>query len=729
MTDATTSPRTAAIALGSNLGDRAANLCAAIGCLQALGTVEAVSTFHDTAPVGYTDQPRFLNAALLLTTTLAPVALMQSLLDIEHTLGRDRTTVAPKGPRTIDLDLLLVDDRTHSTPRLTLPHPEMHTRRFVLGPLAEIAPQMLHPTTGRTIQQLLDTLLASSHSPAKSLALLLSLLLIPLALPGQATQHYDLLIRNGHIVDGTGSPWYAGDIAILGGRIARIEAPGTIPAAAAAGTIDAQGLTVTPGFIDMLGQSERTILRDPHVPSKIFQGVTTEITGEGNSIAPASAAMLAANPALTAQGQPPVAFPSFAVYFTQLERQGIALNFASYVGATTVRRIVLGEEDRAPTPVELAAMQQLVADAMHQGAVGLSTSLMYAPAPYAHTEELIALARTAAANGGIYATHMRSEADGIFPALDETFRIAREAHIPVEIFHLKLAGQPNWGQMAEVVRRIDAARAAGLDIAADTYAYTVSGNPFSAFVPPWTHGGGDVAMVARLRDPVQRLRIRDSILHDRTWDNEWFMIQGPQDIRLSSTDVPSLQTLRGQTLTQIAAARGTDPIDTLMDLLAEDPKLGVLLATMSEADVELALKQPWVSVGMDAPGTSPLVGHLGGHPRAYATFPHILRRYVREDGLLTLPEAIRKFTALPAARLHLADRGVLKVGLWADIAIFDPAKFKDVATFEDPSQLAVGMEYVLVNGVPVLAAGQATPALPGKVLRGPGYTPSPSPGH
>jgi dihydroorotase/N-acyl-D-amino-acid deacylase len=419
---------------------------------------------------------------------------------------------------------------------------------------------------------------------------------------------------------------------------------------------------------------------------------------------------------------PLLEFRSFTDYFRRLEAQGTAINFASYVGATTVRRMVLGDADRAPTGTELASMQELVREAMRQGAMGLSTSLMYAPAPYAKTEELVALSSAAAESGGIYATHMRSEADGIFAALDETFRIAREAHIPVEIFHLKVAGPPNWGKMPEVVKRIDGARAEGLDIAADTYAYTTSGNSFSAFLPPWAHDGGDAAMVGRLKDPAQRERIRDSIEHDRTWDNEWYMIAGPEGISISSTSSPALKSLEGKNLKEVAAARHTDAIDCLMDMLAEDPKLTVLLATMSEAEVEYALKQPWVSIGLDAGGAAP-TGAAGGHPRAYGTFPRILRKYVREDGLLTLPDAIRKFSALPAQRMRFADRGVLKAGMWADVVIFDPAKVRDLASFEKPDQLAVGMEYVLVNGVPVISEGKMTAALPGKVLRGPGYVP------
>jgi len=535
-------------------------------------------------------------------------------------------------------------------------------------------------------------------------------------------QQFDVVIRNGHIIDGTGSPWYGADIGIKGGRIARI---GRIDASHGAKSIDAHGLTVAPGFIDMLGQSEMTILVNPHLPSKIFQGITTEITGEGDSIAPANDRLLAEDKPEFDHYQIKPDWRSLGDYFRRLEAQGIGINLASYVGATTVRRMVIGNDNRPPTAAELAQMQQLVLDAMHQGAMGVSTALQYSPAPYASTEELIALAMTAASTGGIYATHMRSEGDGIFAALDETFRIAREAKIPVEIWHLKAAGKPNWGKMPEIVERIDAARASGLDIAADTYAYTAWSNSFSAFVPPWAHDGGDAAMVARIKDPVQRAKIRDTMLHDKNWDNEWLEIAGPQGVTISSTLSPKLRLLQGKNIEEIAKSQKKDPMDCILDLIAEDPGMEVVVEGMSENDVEDVLKQPWVSVDNDSSGASPegILGQEHPHPRGYGAFPRILRKYVREEHLLTLPDAIRKFSALPAERLRLADRGVIKDGMWADIVIFDPDKIRDLATYENPNQLALGMEFVLVNGVSVVSEGKMTDALPGKVLRGPGYEP------
>src|SRR6202521_3166349 len=542
------------------------------------------------------------------------------------------------------------------------------------------------------------------------------------ALAGEAP--FDLIIANGHVIDGTGSPWYRADVGIRDGRIAAI---GTLGKAQAKQRIDAAGLVVAPGFIDMLGQSEFTILVDPRLLSKIYQGITTEITGEGTSPAPmsgqarAEAAQTLEHYGLTADWQ------SFGEYFARLERQGIGINLASYGGATTLREVVIGGEDRPPTAAELTRMRSLVREAMEQGAVGVSTSLEYAPAPYASTEELIALAAEAAPYGGIYATHMRSEGDGMGAALDETFRIAREAHIPVEIWHLKVAGKKNWGHMRGMIKRIEAARAGGLDITADTYAYTAWFNEMSAFVPPWAHAGGNQKMVERLKDPATRARIvKDIETPSTAWDNEWDEVPGPESILIGVVKNPALRSLQGQTIAAIAKSRAKEPIETLLDILVEDNGFtGCAVFGMQEDDVALALVQPWVSINNDSSGTSPegVLGEEHPHPRAYGTFPRILRKYVREEHRLSLEDAIRKFTALPAQRIRFTDRGVLKAGLCADIVIFDPATIHDVANFENPNQLSQGMEYVLVNGVPVIDQNKMTGALPGKVLRGPGYAP------
>ncbi len=539
---------------------------------------------------------------------------------------------------------------------------------------------------------------------------------------GGAGASYDVVIRHGHIVDGTGSPWYAGDIGIRGGRIAAI---GNLAGAKAKETIDAAGRVVAPGFIDMLGQSEITILVDPHVPSKIFQGITTEITGEGDSVAPQSAATLADERGEFAHYHVTADWRTLAQYFARLRRQGIGINLGTYVGATQARRYVIGDGDRAATPAELARMEALVAEAMREGAMGVSSALQYPPAPYASTAELTALAAVSARYGCIYATHMRSEGDGEMAALEEVAHIARAAHTGVEIFHLKAGGKANWGKMPQIVAFLDRARSEGLDIEADTYAYTAWNNDLAAFIPPWAHDGGDAKMLARLKDPATRARIRKNLeTPSSAWDNEWQEIAGPEGVLISSVGNPALLPLEGKTLAQIAADWHEDTMDALFDLLIKDNAFtNVSVFAMSEPDVELALKQPWVAVDNDYPGVAPtgLLGREHAHPRAYGTFPRIIRKYVRGEHLLSLPEAIRKFTALPAQREHLTNRGVLKQGMWADIVVFDPARVHDVGTYANPNRLAVGMDYVLVNGVPVIADGKMTNALPGQVLLGPGY--------
>jgi N-acyl-D-amino-acid deacylase len=535
---------------------------------------------------------------------------------------------------------------------------------------------------------------------------------------------FDIVITNGHIIDGTGSPWYSGDIGIRNGKIASI---GNLAAAPRSRTIDAHGMVVAPGFIDMLGQSELTVLVDPRLPSKIYQGITTEITGEGESVAPLNDAMIRADQEQYDHYRLQANWRTFRDYFSLLEKQRIGINIASYVGATSVRRMVLGDNDVQPTPAQLEQMKSLVAQAMRDGAVGISSSLQYAPAPYAKTEELIALASEASKFGGIYATHMRNEGTSVLPAIDEALRIGREAQIPVEIWHLKVAGNPSWGHMPEVVAKINAARAQGLDVSANTYAYTAWFNDFSAFIPPWAHDGGNAKLIERLKDPATRARIhQDMLTPSDQWNNEWQELPGPEAILIGVVHNPQLLSLQGKTLAEIAKIWNKDPIDALFDLLIEDHALtSVAVFGMSEPDVVLALKQPWVSIDNDSSGSSPdgILGREHPHPRAYGTFPRILRLYVRETHLLTLEDAIRKFSALPAQRMRLTDRGVLKAGMHADVVIFDAATIHDVATFEKPNQLSQGMEYVLVNGVPVIDKSKMTGVLPGKVLRGPGYVP------
>ena len=559
---------------------------------------------------------------------------------------------------------------------------------------------------------------------ANKLLLALSLFFLTVAgEPAQSVPAFDVVITNGHIIDGTGSPWYSADVGIRNGKIAAI---GNLAQAPRARTIDAAGKVVAPGFIDMLGQSQQTILVDPRLPSKIYQGITTEITGEGTSSAPLNEAIIQSNRSTYDYYKITPDWRTFRQYFARLEKQGIGINVADYVGATQVREMVLGDDDVQPTPAQLDQMRALVREAMQDGAVGVSTSLQYAPAPYAKTEELIALATEAGKFGGIYATHLRSEGDAVLEAVDEALRIGREGHVPVEIWHLKVAGKNNWGRMQEVVAKINSARAAGADVTADTYAYTAWFNDFSAFIPAWAHDGGRDKLVERLRDPGTRERIRkDMLTPSKDWDNEWQEIPGPDAILIGAVENPKMLPLQGKRLSEIAQMWNKDPIDALFDFLIEDPTASVAVFGMSQPDVTLALEQPWVSIDNDSAGTSPdgLLGQAHPHPRAYGTFPRILSKYVREEKVLTLEDAIRKFTALPAQRMRLADRGVLKAGMWADVVVFDPATIHDRATFDNPNQLSEGMEYVLVNGVPVIERGKMTGALPGKVLRGAGYVP------
>ena len=533
---------------------------------------------------------------------------------------------------------------------------------------------------------------------------------------------FDIVIANARIIDGTGSPWYSGQVGIRAGRIAAI---GNLSVAPRRQTIDAMGKVVAPGFIDMLGQSELTMLVDPRLPSKIFQGITTEITGEGNSVAPANQEMFAADRASYEHLKIKPDWTTLREYFARLERRGTGINLASYVGATSVRRMVLGDADVQPTAAQLIQMQTLVRQSMLDGAAGLSSALQYAPAPYAKTDELIALASEAANLGGIYATHMRSEGDAEPEAIDEAIRIGQEAHIPVQIWHLKAAGKANWGHMPQIIQRINAARESGVDISANTYAYTAWFNTFSAFIPPWAHDGGDAKLIERLKDPAIRARIRKELITPGGgWDNEWQEIPSPEAILIAVVQNPELASLQGKRLSEVAAMWNEDPIDAMCDLLIKDKAFTeVAVFGMSEPDVLLALQQPWVSIDNDSQGTTPegLLGQEHPHPRAYGTFPRILRKYVREEHALSLEDAIRKFTALPAQQMRLTDRGVIKRGMWADVVIFDPAIIHDLATYEQPNQLSKGMDYVLVNGVPVVAEGKMTGALPGKVLRGPGY--------
>lgn len=541
-------------------------------------------------------------------------------------------------------------------------------------------------------------------------------------------QQYDILIRNGRVVDGTGNPWVYADVGVTGDRITlvgRARADAT-----AKRVIDAKGLVVVPGFIDMLEQSEWNLLIDKQAFSKLTQGITTGITGEGGSIAPQSDQTIADRRDFLEHFHLTVDWRDLDDYFHRLEKQGAGINLGTYVGATQVRRYVLGSVDRAPAAEELARMEQLVDQAMRQGAMGVSTSLIYAPAFYAKTEELIALARVASRYGGIYASHIRNEGDHEMEALEEAFRIGREANLPVEIWHLKVSGRQNWGKMPKVIAAIEAARASGVDVTANQYPYTASGTSLGATIPPKYHEGGSEAFVTRLKDPRVRAAIRSELSGEGgDTENMWRGTGGPQGILVASVLDPALQRYEGKTIAQIATDEHKDPLDALMDLVvAGKDHVGAVYFTMNEDDVKFAMQQPFVSVGTDA-GARNVQGPLSEsktHPRAYGSFPRIMGRYVREQHLLTLEQAIRKMTSLPAQRMGLRDRGMLRAGGFADITIFDAATVKDLATFEDPDRPSVGIEYVLVNGVVSLEHGKVTGQLGGRPLRGPGYTPASS---
>ena len=537
-------------------------------------------------------------------------------------------------------------------------------------------------------------------------------------------QQYDVLIRNGRLVDGSGNPWTYADIGVIGDRVAFVER--SSQNLTAKRTIDATGLIVAPGFIDMLGQSEFNLLVDKQAVSKLTQGVTTEITGEGDSIAPTNEKLAAESADLLQHYQITQDWRSMEEYFQRLAKQGTAINLGTYVGAAQVRRLVIGTANREPTPTELKDMEIVVDDAMSEGAMGVSSALIYAPGNYAKTDELIALAKVAEAKGGVYASHIRNEGDNEMAALEEAFRIGREANLPVQIFHLKVAGQQNWGNMPKVIAAIEQARASGIDVTANQYPYVAGATSLGAVVPPKYHDGGTDAFVARLKDPAIRAQIHSDLqTSSPSFDNLWRSAGGASGILVGSVLNPDLKKFEGKTVAQIAQMQNNkDPLDAALALVVADrDNVGAVYFMMSEDEVKLAMKQPWVSVGTDHPEVSP-TGPLSegkAHPRGYGSFARILGKYVRDEQVLTMEDAIRKFTSLPAQQVKLENRGLLRPGYFADITIFNPAAVKDVATFEDPNRTSVGFEYVFVNGVLALEHDKVTGQLGGRPLRGPGY--------
>jgi dihydroorotase/N-acyl-D-amino-acid deacylase len=539
----------------------------------------------------------------------------------------------------------------------------------------------------------------------------------------QNRPRFDVLITGGRIVDGTGAPWFRGDVGIVGDQIAAV---GQLTGADAATTVDARNFVVAPGFIDLLGQSEFNVLVDGRAASKITQGVTTEVTGEGSSIAPVNDRMIAEAKANADHFGVVINWRTLADYFHRLESESHpAINLATFVGAGSIRNYVIGKDDRPATPQELERMKALVAEAMEQGALGLSTSLQYVPDRFATTDEIVELARVAARYGGVYFTHQRSESAQIFDSLDEVFAIAERAHIPAEIWHLKTAYRANFGRMPEVLQRIASARARGLDVTANQYPYTRASNGLDACLPLWVREGGLDKMIARLQDRSQRERIRRDMddAHATTWENQWYGANGGDGVMLSSVLNPALRQYEGMTLTEIGKAMNEDPRDAVMDLVVADRgESAVITSIMSEADVRAALASPLVGVGTDS-GAQAEDGKLSeskSHPRAWGSFPRILGHYVRDEHVLTLEEAIRKMTSKAADRVHLSDRGILRPSMKADVTVFDPATIRDVSTFEDPRHYSSGVAYVFVNGRAVVANGRITSERPGRPLRGPG---------
>ena len=538
----------------------------------------------------------------------------------------------------------------------------------------------------------------------------------------QDAETYDLIIRGGYILDGTGNPWYSADIGIRGDRIVAI---GKLDGATATRVIDANGYVVAPGFIDMLGQSESSLLIDNRSLSKISQGITSEITGEGQSIAPQDALTLAPMKPFLDEYHLTVDWTDLGGYFARLEKSGTPLNLGTYVGAAQVREAVIGDDDRPPTADELEKMKGLVAQAMQQGAMGISTALIYPPGHYAKTDELIALASVAGKYGGIYATHMRSEGQTEMEALDEAMRIGREGHLPVEVFHLKVSGKSRWGSMPKVAARIQAARDSGLDIAANMYPYLAGATALASALPPWVADGGTNKLLARLRDPAVRKRIKTEMAADHPgWENLYFDSGGPLGVMISGVVNPDLKKYDGKTVAQMATAEKKDPLDAMFDfILADGAQTGALYFIANEQDLQYGLKQRWTSIGLDANETS-LDGPIyepHNHPRAWGSMPRFLGHYVRDLHLMPLPEAIRKITSMPAQEEHLKGRGLLKPGFFADVTIFDPATIIDKATYTDPNQESVGVEYVIVNGKLEFEGGKLTGVTAGRPLRGPGW--------
>jgi N-acyl-D-amino-acid deacylase len=551
---------------------------------------------------------------------------------------------------------------------------------------------------------------------------LLAFLTSTIAVAAQ-TRDFDVIIRNGAVYDGTGGEAQHVDLAIKGDRIAGV---GDYKNAKAKTMIDANGLAVAPGFINMLSWSTESLIQDGRSQSEIRQGVTTEIMGEGESMGPVNDRVREHMLREQADIKYDIKWNTLAEYLQFLEKHGISCNVASFIGATTIRENVIGFDDRAPTPQELDQMRELVRKEMEAGALGIGTSLIYPPAFYAKTEELIELCKVAAKYKGKYISHMRSEGNQLFEAFDELVRIAREAKIPAEVYHIKAAGQKNWPKVDELLSRIEAAQKEGLKVRANMYTYTAAGTGLDACFPPWTEDGGYEALFKRLRDPATREKIKAEVKIDSDkWENLYLAAGSPEKILLVGFKSDKLKPLTGKTLAEVAKMRGKDPIDTAMDLVAEDEsRIGTVYYLMSEENVKKELQKPWISFGSDEASQTPEPPFTKSnpHPRAYGNFARVLGKYCRDEKVVTLPEAIRRLSAQPALNLELDHRGTLKEGMFADVVVFDPATITDHATFDKPHQDATGVKHVFVNGVQVIKDGEHTNAKPGRALWGPGKT-------
>jgi N-acyl-D-amino-acid deacylase len=541
-----------------------------------------------------------------------------------------------------------------------------------------------------------------------------------------AAQRYDIVIRHGTIYDGSGGEAFTGDVAIRDDRIAAIA-----PHVRARGRreIEARGLAVAPGFINMLSWANESLIQDGRSLSDIRQGVTLEVMGEGWSMGPWTDEMKRLALSRQSDIHYPITWTTLGEYLEHLQRRGIAPNVASFVGAATVRIHELGEGDVDPNPAQLARMRALVRQAMDEGAMGVGSALIYAPGNFAETDELVALVTEAGRCGGMYISHMRSEGDHILQSVDELIEIARRANTPAEIYHLKMGGRGNWGRYDEVIGRIEAARARGLRITADMYTYVAGATGLDAAMPLWVQAGGQEAWIARLRDPAIRARVAAEMRRPgQGWEN-LFLGAGPEGMLLAEFRNPALRRYVGRRLSDVARERGTSPEETAMDLVVEDgSRVGTIYFLMSEDNVRRELRLPWMSFGSDAGSIASEGVFLNSnpHPRAYGNFARLLGHYVRDERLVPLQEAVRRLTALPAANLGIRERGTLRAGYYADLAIFDPATIADRATFERPHQYAVGMRHVFVNGRQVLADSEPTGATPGRVVRGPGWNRCPA---